>query len=359
VGNRKYLQTILLLSWVLVLPDLAMAAAPDCKGKNKNLPECQANPALTIENSANPSTYSEVGNVISYSFLVTNTGNVSIDNISVADDRATDESCPLTTLAPAQSATCTGSYTIIQNDMDAGSVSNTATANGTPALGSLTAPTDTATVTMFVAPASSAIIESVTVDWFNLVLITRGSGFTDLTEFSLGGNPALLDPVPGSFTDTYAELPFNDAIASEVLTRGTYNLVVDGAVALSIYIEHPIIDPADTGCPCEIPWVDNLGELWGPLDTECAEVPGTATNDIADISGTVLSNPDVFETYPHYPIGASFYPGEPAESYCALVAVDDDLSITELVNLPVNELQQAECATLIRDHICGDVTIIP
>ena len=336
-----------------------MAAAPECKGKNKDLPECQGNPALTIVNTANPATYSAVGDLISYSFLVTNTGDVNITSISVADDKATDESCPSTTLTPAQSTTCTASYTIIQADLDAGSVSNTATANGTPYQGILTPSSDTATVTAVVVPPSSAIVESVTVDWFNLVFIIRGSGFTGGTEFSLAGNPTLLEPVPGSFTDIYAELPFNDAVASEVLSQGNYNLIVDGAVALTIYIEHPVIDPADTGCPCLGAWQFELGGLWGTPETECVEIGGSGDNDIADISGTVLTDPQVFETYPHYPIGASFYPGEPAESYCALVAVSDDLSISELVNVPINELQQAECATLIRTNVCSNVTEVP
>jgi hypothetical protein len=336
-----------------------MAAAPDCKGKSKNLPECQGNPALTIVNTANPATYSAVGDVISYSFLVANTGDVTINNLSVADDRATDESCPLTTLAPTQSTNCTASYTIIQADLDAGTVSNTVTANGTPEQGSLTSPTDTATVTAVTAPLSPAIVESVTVDWFNLVFIIRGSGFTGATEFYLGGNPTRLDPIPGSFTDTYAELPFNGAIASEVLTQGNYNLVVDGAVALTLYIEYPIIDPAANGCPCQGIWESELVGYWGTPETACVEVLGLEANDIADISGTVLTDPLVFETYPHYPIGASFYPGEPAESYCALVAVANDLGITELVNLPINELQQAECATLIRNNICDSITEIP
>jgi uncharacterized repeat protein (TIGR01451 family) len=359
VENGIHPKKLLLLISVLLLPNLAMAAAPDCKGKNKSLPECQGNPALTIVNTANPTTYSAVGNVISYSFLVTNTGDVVINNLSVADDMATDESCPLTTLAPTESTTCTASYTIIQADLDAGSVSNTASANGTPAQGSLTPPSDTATVTAITSALSPAIVESVTVDWFNLVFIIRGSGFTGATEFSLGGNPTLLSPIPGSFTDSYAELPFNGAIASEVLSQGNYNLIVDGAVALTIYIEYPIIDPAVNGCPCQGNWESELAAYWGTPETACVEVVGLETNDIADISGTVLPDPLVPETYPHYPIGASFYPGEPAESYCALVAVDNDLSITELVNLPINELQQANCAKLIRDNVCDSVTEIP
>ena len=359
MGNSGCMKKFLPVILALLLPHLALAAAPECKGQNKNLPECQGNPALTIVNTASPDTYSEVGDVISYSYLVTNTGDVTISNLSVADDKATDESCPLTTLAPSQSTTCTASHMIIQADLDAGSVSNTATASGTPDQGSLTPPSDTATVTADVAPPSTAIVESVTVDWFNLVFIIRGGGFTGVTEFSVGGSPTLLDPVPGSFTDTYAELPFNGAVASEVLSQGNYNLIVDGAVALTIYIEHPIIDPAATGCPCQGAWVSEPAIYWGTQETECVEIVGPGIHDIADISGTVLTDPLEIETYPHYPIGASFYPGEPAESYCALVAVSDDPSISELVNLPINELQQAECATLIRDNICASVTEIP
>ena len=359
MDKSDLMKKFLLVTSVLLLPNLALAAAPDCKGKNKTLPEGQGNPALTIVNTASPDTYSEAGEVISYSFLVTNTGDVNINSLSVADDKATDEICPLTTLAPSQFTTCTASYTIIQADLDSGSVSNTATASGTPEQGSLSTPSDTETVTAVVSPPSSSVVESVTVDWFNLVFIVRGSGFTGDTEFSLGGSPTLLDPVPGSFTESYAELPFNGAVASEVLSQGNYNLIVDGAVALTIYIEHPIIDPAATGCPCQGAWEIELVAFWGTPETECVEILGPGTNDIADISGTVLTDPLVYETYPHYPIGASFYPGEPAESYCALVAISDDLSIDELVSLPINELQQAECAALIKTNICDTVTEVP
>ena len=80
---------------------------------------------LTIDKTATPTSYTTVDDVISYSFLVTNTGNVTIDNLVVNDDKASDESCPVTTLAPGAATTCTASYSITLADLTAGSVTNT------------------------------------------------------------------------------------------------------------------------------------------------------------------------------------------------------------------------------------------
>ncbi len=91
-------------------------------------------PALTLTKSASPSTYDTVGQVIVYTYVVKNTGNVTLNGpFTVSDDKATDESCPATaSLAPGASVTCSASYTISQADLDASSVTNTATAtNGT------------------------------------------------------------------------------------------------------------------------------------------------------------------------------------------------------------------------------------
>ncbi|MCR6625742.1 MAG: hypothetical protein NVV67_05620 [Pseudoxanthomonas sp.] len=45
--------------------------------------------------------------------------------------------CPVTTLAPGEDTTCTGTHTITQAEVNAGVVNNSATATGTAADGSV------------------------------------------------------------------------------------------------------------------------------------------------------------------------------------------------------------------------------
>jgi hypothetical protein len=151
------------------------------------------------------------------------------------------------------------------------------------------------------------------------------------------------------------EIPFDADVAAEVSTQGNYLLNVDGTDVLSIYIKSQIIDTAATGCPCEADWASDLGVLglWGPLDTQCLEIEGLGTNDAADIAGTVLSVPNDPATYPQFPIGAAFIPGDPISSVCRLVQVEGDATTTDLVNMRINENQQATCATSLKSHICA------
>jgi large repetitive protein len=110
-------------------------------------------PALSLVKTATPATYSAVGDVIAYSYLVKNTGNVTLAGpVTVADDKAT-VTCPAGGLAPGASMTCTASYTIAQADLDSGSVKNTAKAlaNGTDST------PDDETVTAIQSPALSLV----------------------------------------------------------------------------------------------------------------------------------------------------------------------------------------------------------
>ncbi|MCZ6594582.1 MAG: VWA domain-containing protein, partial [Bacteroidetes bacterium] len=77
------------------------------------------------------------GDTITYVFTVTNTGNVTLTNITVTDPLVTMVGGPIASLAPGgvDTTTFTASYVITQPDIDAGMFSNQATATGTPPSG--------------------------------------------------------------------------------------------------------------------------------------------------------------------------------------------------------------------------------
>lgn len=106
------------------------------------------NPAWTLTKSANPTTYSLPGQVITYTYVLKNTGGVAISTISLTDNKVPTVNCPATTLAVGAQMTCTGLYTITAADVSATSVTNIATATGVPAAGSLAPVSAQATITL-------------------------------------------------------------------------------------------------------------------------------------------------------------------------------------------------------------------
>ena len=94
---------------------------------------------LTLEKTSQTTSYTDVGQRIDYSFVVTNTGNVSLSGVTVNEGAfsgagsLSNVSCPADVLEGGASMTCTAEYTVQQADLDAGSIYNAATAQGTPA----------------------------------------------------------------------------------------------------------------------------------------------------------------------------------------------------------------------------------
>jgi ELWxxDGT repeat protein len=98
-------------------------------------------PAPTILNlviSPNPNVYSAVGQMITYNYAVTNSGAASVAGpVTIADNKIPGVICPnLNTvgnkdgnLDVGESITCSAIYTITQADINAGVVTNTATAS--------------------------------------------------------------------------------------------------------------------------------------------------------------------------------------------------------------------------------------
>ncbi|MDQ0727169.1 hypothetical protein [Microbacterium sp. W4I20] len=92
----------------------------------------------------------DAGEEIEYSFLVENTGDVTLGSVVVDHDGIGVVECSEEPLVAGDSRTCTVRYTVSQADVDAGIVRHAATATGTPANGDpavVSAPTSTDTAT--------------------------------------------------------------------------------------------------------------------------------------------------------------------------------------------------------------------
>ncbi|NPV55371.1 MAG: sortase, partial [Anaerolineae bacterium] len=86
---------------------------------------------LTLVKTANPATYAVKDAVIDYSYELKNSGNTTLyAPFTVTDDKVS-VTCPDTpaSLAPNETIICTASYTITQQDLDDGEVTNAAIGN--------------------------------------------------------------------------------------------------------------------------------------------------------------------------------------------------------------------------------------
>jgi uncharacterized repeat protein (TIGR01451 family) len=187
-------------------------------------------PSLSLTKAADPSTYSMVDQLITYSYVIENTGNVDLAGpFSVTDDK-TSVSCEQPddgTLSPGETMNCSASYSITQADLDAGSVTNTASASGE----GVTSPEATATVTSsipnpnlslnkegvldmtVVAPSDQADMGDV----INYTLTATNDGNVSLT------NVTITDPLLGTLSCTPPQ-PASLAPGESLVCTGSYIL---------------------------------------------------------------------------------------------------------------------------------------
>ncbi|MQY13489.1 hypothetical protein SRB5_36370 [Streptomyces sp. RB5] len=164
---------------------------------------------LELEKSAEPMAVDTVGGTVTYTFTATNSGETTLTGLGIIENSFTgtggplDITCPTTTLAPGASTDCTATYDVTQADLDAGSITNTATARATTPSGDPTL-SDSSTVTVdTTAEASLSLDKSVvpdtvagagdTVDYHFTVRNTGGVTLHDVTVadsvFSGTGTP--------------------------------------------------------------------------------------------------------------------------------------------------------------------------
>ena len=120
-------------------------------------------PAIDVVKTSTPQTVISAGEVVTYDYLVTNTGNVTLSGITLVDDVEGIITLAATTLAPGASTTGSTTHTITAADIAAGSLSNVGLATGTPPSGPPVTDDDPKTVNFVnLSLAKSAAIAEVT-----------------------------------------------------------------------------------------------------------------------------------------------------------------------------------------------------
>ena len=143
-------------------------------------------PAMVVTNTVSQSTYETIGEVLTYSIAVTNTGNVPLTNVTVVDS-VTGQIFTIPSLGVGQSQTFTTTHTVTEANIVAGSLTNTTTATTTYE-GLPVSATGTSTATAVKKPALSVTTDALTSTYDSV-----GDVLNYLTTVTNTGNVTLTD----------------------------------------------------------------------------------------------------------------------------------------------------------------------
>jgi uncharacterized repeat protein (TIGR01451 family) len=236
----------------------------------------------------------QVGDVVTYTYVVTNIGNVTLTGVMLEDDiiGVIDLPAEGLTLDPGESVTVTATYTITEDDAAVGSVTNIATASGQPPTGQRVSDTDDATVDVpavlpivlepgvsIVKAATGGVTED---DDGNLVanvddVVTYTYVITNTGDEALG-DLTLVDDKIGDLTD---------ALRSELLAAiGDLEFPVGESVTVTAGYRPTAADAAN-GSVTNIAIVSAVGVESGvEVDADDSE-----TVDVAEVLDVVISQP--------------------------------------------------------------------
>lgn len=189
---------------------------------------------------------------------------------------------------------------------------------------------------------AAAEVYSVQVDRDEQKLIVTGADFNNSTSVTLGG----IEVLKANVSANQFDIPFAAAVYSAVQWEGSYNLVLDDTVRISVYIDAPILAPPPPGgpdCPCIAGWeAANLT----PDTFLCGD--GTDGTQSYIFGNSFVDNSFLSAAFD--PNNIYFDPVNPGNSisYCALIE-NNNYTVAEPV---VNEDQYSDCYLWMWVNVC-------
>jgi uncharacterized repeat protein (TIGR01451 family) len=213
------------------------------------------NPSISVVKTADVTTVSAIGQVVTDTFAIANTGNVTLDNVDLTDavglPSIGSSLGPLTcttgsngsiTLAPQATDTCTATYTVTRADLSHGSVADIATVVGTPPApngpvtdsASLSLPVTSVSVVKSASPNSGVTAGSTVPIVYTMTVTNDGTATTTapvvVTDSSpdgttlIGDSPACVDGGTASCTGTVNGSTISWTIRAGVAPGTSYTL---------------------------------------------------------------------------------------------------------------------------------------
>lgn len=192
-----------------------------------------SDPGITLVKEAALEGDGVVGDTVEYAFTATNSGNVTLTDVAIADPlpglSELEYSWPgeAGVLEPGATVTAVATYVLTQADLDAGGVTNTATAAGTSPTGEPVTATDDAIVPLETSPAiglvKTAKLEGAGAagDLVSYRFVVTNTG--DVTLFDV----TIADPLPGLSEIAFGDWPGEAGVLApgeSVTATATYAL---------------------------------------------------------------------------------------------------------------------------------------
>ena len=299
---------------------------------------------LTLEKRAEPDYFVNAGEVLTYTYVVTNTGYAPLQGPVVVTDTLTTVTCPDVTtvipdgdnfLDPGEAITCTATYTVTADDVSAGYVTNVArtTVEG------LASNEDSATV-----PASTSADLSLEKVASTLTPYVGSTVVFTITVHNAG--PAVATGVTVS-DFLPAGLTYVSHSGDGLYDPGTgvWNI---GTISAGNSASLLITVTVDTTAP-----VTNVAQVWTSDQTDPDSTPGNNVPTEDDYDSVTLTP----RAYPEITVAKTAEPGSVPETG-GVVTFTFTVTNTGTVSVTITDLSDSVFGTLSGDADCGVGTVL-